>query len=284
MPGAEEPSMAEPRVPPAGEPASSLDRALVDLGRALDYPPTPDLAARLHDVLQGEPPRMAPRPRFDYRRRWLVAAVIVALIAGALLLFPEARTAIADRIGLPGVSIRWLEETPPPRGAVLSLGDRVTRAEAQAGVSFPVAVPTHSGFADPPEVYLLGEGDEAMVSFVYPATATLPSSQVPGVGALLTQFAGRAERDLVVKGLSGLSDARTHLEAVTVAGAPGFWITGAPHGVLLACGDEGECREEPYRLAGNVLLWERDGVILRLESALSREASLDLAESIEPPG
>ena len=68
-----------------------------------------------------------------------------------------------------------------------------------------------------------------------------------------------------------------------VSGEPGFWISGAPHGFFLVCYDAGECRQERYRLAGNVLLWEQDGVTLRLESALTLEDALDIAESVAAP-
>jgi hypothetical protein len=40
------------------------------------------------------------------RQIWLIAAVLLIAIAGGLALFPEARHAIADRLGLPGVLIR----------------------------------------------------------------------------------------------------------------------------------------------------------------------------------
>jgi hypothetical protein len=86
-----------------------------------------------------------------------------------------------------------------------------------------------------------------------------------------------------MKGLSGLDDGQTtSIEAITIGGNAGFWIADAPHGVLLVCNDEEEeCREERYRLAGNVLLWEDDGITLRIESALSREAALAVAESMQ---
>lgn len=75
--------------------------------------------------------------------------------------------------------------------------------------------------AAPAEVYLDGAGKDAMVSFVYPASARLPETGAPGVGALLSQFPGETERGFTLKGL-GLEDAGagTILEAVP---APGDW-------------------------------------------------------------
>jgi hypothetical protein len=206
-------------------------------------------------------------------------------VAGLLALFPEARSAIADRLGLRGIGIEWIEDAPAPApspaGARLMLGRAVTIDEARAAVDFPVVVPMKEAFANPPEVYLMGESEGPMVSFVYPPSPGLPQSEVAGVGALLTQFRGEAERNLIEKGLlANGEDPQTRLETVTVNGNPGFWITGAPHAVFFVCYDAGECRQERYRLAGNVLLWEQDGVTLRLESALARDEAVAIAESV----
>lgn len=276
--------MAEPLVPLAALPESALEQALRDLGPELAFPPTPDLAARVVAHLETQ----LPTPLPVFRRRWAIwlAAALIILLLGTLALFPEVRTAIANRLGLRGVQIQWVDEvpTPSPIGTLLMLGHQVTLEEAQAAVDFPVYLPTADSFADPREIYLLGLGEDAMISFVYPARAALPESDVIGVGALLTQFRGNAERNLIEKGLrtddGGLA---TSLDAVTVNEERGFWISGAPHSAFLVCHDDGDCREERYRLAGNVLLWERDGVTLRLESALGREESLAVAESVRPP-
>ena len=261
---------------------SELEQRLIDLGPRL-YPPTPDLATQVRHRLESEPVGRTPTPRPTI---WLVAALLIALVSG-LVLFPEARNAIADRLGLPGVSIRWVDEVPTPEpsqiGAPLLLGRQVTLDEAQAAVDFPVRVPTAAGFNAPDEIYLLDQVEGAMVSFVYPVAPGLPASDETGVGALLTQFRGEADRGLIEKGLPDDGARPTNLDAVAVSGEPGFWISGAPHGFFFVCYDVGECRQERYRLAGNVLLWEQDGVTLRLESSLSHEDALAIAESVPAP-
>jgi len=215
---------------------------------------------------------------------WLLAALLLIAIAGGLVLYPEARNAIADRLGLQGVLIRWVDEAPTPEpsrvGATLQLGRQVRLDEARDAVDFPVRVPTADGFNTPGEIYLLDQDQGAMVSFVYPPGSGLPATDETGVGALLTQFQGEADRDLIEKGLLNDGAAGTDLEAVSVAGEAGVWISGAPHTFFFVCYDAGECRQERYRLAGNVLIWEQDGVTLRLESALSREDALAVAESV----
>ena len=301
------------RLPLAGLSGPELEHSLTDLGPHL-YPATPDLASRVRMRLEREPaplsPRMGPGTRDEVpiglgarggevsgeglgmgpprRPLWLAVALLLIAILGALMVFPEARSAIADRLGLRGVLIQWVDETPTPEpsqiGAQLMLGRPVTLDEAQAAVDFSLLVPTAAGFDAPDEIYLLDEGAGDMVSFVYPAGPGLPASDTTGVGALLTQFQGEANRNLIEKGLAdGDGDFETRLEAVTVGGEPGFWISGAPHGFFFVCSGAGECREERYRLAGDVLLWERDGLTVRLESALSLEDALTIAESVRAP-
>ncbi len=308
--------MDESRLPLAAISDSELEQALIDLGRVLAYPVTPDLSRQVRVRLQGEisssgrQPSPQPLSRLggrgatgsllSRRRReesglwgwrqqfvWLaVACLLIAIVAG-LAVFPDARMAIADRLGLRGLDIRWVEETPTiepaPVGAPLLLGRPLTRDEAGAAVDFPILVPSAPGFANPREIYLSGQGDSAMISFVYPASPELPASDETGVGALLTQFQGDSERGLIEKGLVGDGDdPEPSLEAVTVNGEPGYWISGAPHGVFFICFDAGECREERYRLASDVLVWEQHGLTLRLESSLSRDVALAVAASVRP--
>ena len=275
--------MAEQR-PLATLSDGELEQALTDLGRHLAFPATPDLAPIIRARLENEAlPRLSTAgPRAQWRIAWLAAAVIF-LIVGTLLLFPQVRTAIADRLGLPGVQIEWFETLPTPQaspvGAGLQLGRQVTLAEARETVDFPVLLPTLAGFDQPDEIYLSGWGDSTMLSFVYLPGPNLPSSQQTGVGALLTEFRGSPERNLIMKGLHDDEDGVNRLQAVSVDGQPGFWISGVPH-AFYVCPDRGDCREVPYRLASNVLLWEQSGLTLRLESSLSSEESLAIASSV----
>src|ERR1700682_3807862 len=87
-----------------------LDRALVDLAGSVEYPPTPDIASAVRRRLATQPAR--PR-RFagllrnlSLQRRLAVAMlVLIALAAAIVAASPEARTAIAERLGLRGVQI-----------------------------------------------------------------------------------------------------------------------------------------------------------------------------------
>jgi hypothetical protein len=221
------------------------------------------------------------------RTLWIAAAFVLIVIAGTLLLSPATRTAIADRLGLPGIGIRWLDEppaiTPSPVGGGLRLGRPITLDQARDALDVPLLVPSQPEFDPPPEIYQTSTGDRAMIWFVYPAGAELPAAEETGVGALLTQFQGDTDRDLIEKGVFGVDGpGGAQIDPVSVGDERGFWITGAPHAVYFFCYGPGECLQQPARLAGNVLIWEHGDLTLRLESALSLEEALAIAESMQP--
>src|SRR5512143_2847940 len=86
-----------------------LEQALIDAGRAIEYPPTPSLAARVRADLQADRPRRPDRMRL--RPAGIVALAILAALA-LLLIIPETREAIAQLLGLR--TIRLIEATPTP--------------------------------------------------------------------------------------------------------------------------------------------------------------------------
>jgi hypothetical protein len=72
--------------------------------------------------------------------------------------------------------------------------------------------------------------------------------------------------------LKKVSGEATRIEPAEVNGQPGLWLTGAPH-VFMFPG-------APPRLAGNVLIWQRRGLTLRLEGHLTKAQALELAQSV----
>jgi len=69
----------------------------------------------------------------------------------------------------------------------------------------------------------------------------------------------------------------TKVEPVTVDGARGYWIAGRPHAIFYRSG--GDTSVEELRLAGNVLIWEHDGLTFRLETTADRATALRIAAS-----
>ena len=62
-------------------------------------------------------------------------------------------------------------------------------------------------------------------------------------------------------------------------GSPGFWIAGAPHAILYVA-PNGEPIPDTVRLAANVLVWKRGAVTVRIESLLTKEQALRVAQSV----
>jgi hypothetical protein len=266
-----------------------LEHALADLGAALDFPPTPDLAAAVSTRLREAPAAPAttrPWGRLTglvhlpaWRRVAAVGLAAVLLAAAVLVASPGTREAVARRLGLRGVEIRL--EPPPPTattsrpGTSLGLGERVTLEEARRRVAFPVLVPAGGGLDRPSEVFVNDVvPDGGRVDLVYQARPGLPASQFTDVGLLISQFQGRPTVDFIKK-VSGLG----LVEQVTVNGEPGYWFSGEPH-FFTYVDANGEIREERTRLAGNTLIWERGELTLRLEGELSRQEAIRIAGSM----
>jgi hypothetical protein len=91
-----------------------LEQALIDAGRAIEYPATPHLAARVRTDLNGELRRDQPVRRL--RPAFVVVLAILAAIA-LLLIIPETREAIAQLLGLRTIRLIETTPTPPPPSA-----------------------------------------------------------------------------------------------------------------------------------------------------------------------
>jgi hypothetical protein len=241
-----------------------LEAALVEVGRSIEFPPTPDLASRVRERIAGERP---PRRGFLPARRTLVIALAVAAVAvGALMAVPGTRAAILEFFGVRGVTIERVENLPTvPKNVDLELGERVSLEEARELAEFDVVVPEALG--EPDEVYFSPSPPGGMVAFVY------GSSEEPR--ALLTQFKASV-RDAFFKKV----EAGTEVESVVVDGQPGVYLSGEPH-VFGYLDENGIFQEETVRLVGNVLLWERPPLTLRLEGDFSKELALRIARSVD---
>jgi hypothetical protein len=246
---------------------SELELALVDLGRHVEFPPTPDLTPRVRARLAEKPSRARSLAR-GYRNRVAIALAVLAVAVGAVMAVPQTRAAILEFFRLRGVTIERVDELPTvPINEdfnKLFLGEQVTLDEARDRADFEVLLPEALG--DPDGVYFQGSPPGGMVSFVY------GSAEEPR--ALFTQFRASVENAVFKK-----VEAGTDIEAVTVEGQPGFYLSGEPHVFGYVDADD-QFREETVRLVGNVLLWERRPLTLRLEGDLSRDEALDIARSV----
>lgn len=241
---------------------AELEATLRNLGAHLRTPELPYLAQRVRARIAEEPSRRA--------RPWLFSlapAVLTLAVIGA-------GAAAAELVRVRGVEVFRVPEVSAVPIRSLDLGERASLEVARSLVR-PLWTSSDPQFAKPDEVYLSRTGN-GQVSFVYAPRPGLPAGPT-GHGALVTQHRGGLDPGLIGKGVGPGS----RFEQVTVAGAPGIWIEGAAHFFFYRSPD-GQFREETLRLAGNTLLWERDGTLLRLEAQVGRERAIEIGASFSP--
>jgi hypothetical protein len=105
----------------------------------------------------------------------------------------------------------------------------------------------------------------------------LPPIEAGPAGLLFTQFRADLDSDLIQKFIGPGTGTRR----VRVGPSSGFWLEG-PHSFAYRDPD-GQIRIEERRLAANTLLWRSGPLLLRLESRLDLERTLDIARSIRRP-
>lgn len=258
----------------------ALESALVELGQHIAYPPTPDLVSRTRLSL------IAPTRRRPLWQRLLASpprvvfaslVVVLLAVAGILALSPPVRTAVAGRLGLRGAPIEQVSRPPTvAAGASLDLGDPTTLAEASARL--PLLVPTVAKLGEADAVYVSPSSLGGTVALVYGGRAGLPATPETGVSLLVLESrlpSSGFEPAIVGKGVGP----GTQLQELSVNGGRGVWLEGAPH-LLVVPDARGQFRQDRVRLAGNVLLWEQNGLLLRLEGAFSRDEALAIAASV----
>lgn len=248
-----------------------LEATLRDVGRRLAYPAPTRLAdgvrARLRD----------PRP---VRRGW--RALVPAFATASLLLLvvvtatPGARAAADEFLRLRGIDIFRVQTLPTtgPSPHMAIPGERVSLAVARTRVAFRVRVPAGGRLGAPDDVYVEAAGTSERVTLVYRDRQGFPRSSVAGVSALVVQFSGSVDERLFAKA----AGPGTRVEPVNVNGARGYWMVGEPH-LFFYRDPSGGIRDETLRLAGNTLLWEQDGVTLRLEANVTKDEALAIASS-----
>lgn len=123
---------------------AALERALFDVGRAVDYPVTPALAESVGERLRVARPSRLERVQRPWLRAAWVAAIVLVLVAAVLVVSPAARHAVADWLGISGVRIERPEKAPPAPSTSregLGLGPETTLEEAARDLDFPTEVP-----------------------------------------------------------------------------------------------------------------------------------------------
>jgi hypothetical protein len=237
---------------------TELERTLLAVGGNLEVPAAPDLTGAVRARLaEGR------RPSLFSRRVLVVALAVLAVAVGAVLAVPQARSTIRDWLGIGNVTIRYVEDLPPVEQATddLGLGERMSLDEARERAGFRVRVPTVDGLDEPPKVYYNEESSQ--VAFLY------GSEDKPKL--LITQADARGAIEKIVN----LNVTERDL-VVVEPGYAGVWLYGEKHAIFYPSTEH----EEPFRLVGNALVFENDGVTLRIEAEISKDEALRIARSM----
>jgi hypothetical protein len=234
---------------------AELDLALRELGRHVEFPPTPDLAS-------GVRRRLGERRRIWWRRPLVIALAVLGVAIGAVLAVPPARTAVLDWLGIRGARITRVEKLPPaPAFGNLDLGRRITLAEARRRAPW-LLVPSAEGVGAPDLVSRSAQVPGGKITLLWGTRRD--------VHLLLTEFRGEAFIEKLV-------EPGAKVERLQVDGSRGAWVGGSH--ILVYRDRNGLVREDTSRLAGKTLLWQRGEVTLRLEGDFSKEEALRIARS-----
>jgi hypothetical protein len=235
------------------------------------WPLTPDLAERVVARLEdgaGEPERAERRVGTGPRRRAplvfgrgpgvAAAAILTLLIVGALV--APVRSAMLDVLGIGGPD-RIVRVPGPPDTSrpALDVGARTTLAAAQRRLAFAIRLPRALG--PPREVRYSDAIAGGAVTLIGPGTALLETEG--GIDPVLQKGIGPG----------------AHARPVSVAGAPGYFITGARETAVLD--RDGHMIPASRSLArGDALVWQRDGIAFRLETRGGLRRALAIARSV----
>jgi len=234
-----------------------LDAALLRLAAEIDFPPTPDLRSSVAERAQAPARRWWPSVWPRAAALAVIATLLVAATAAALVLV------------LPGLRITTVPAVPTAEAVAsrLALGDPIPADTVGAGI--PAAL------GRPDEAYVIG--DHEVLSLVYLADDELPELAGSGIGLLVQVIDGALDGERVEK----LVAEGAAVTPVEVGGDAGFWIEGPPH-LVRYTDPEGRERSQRTRLVGDTLVWERGGVLYRVESGLGLDGTLRIAETIAP--
>jgi hypothetical protein len=281
---------------------AALEGALRSLALAVDWPVAtaspgagPDIASRVRVRLTDPDRRRTTRPWWQGSWRPLRRSLVLALVA----LLALAVVAGAVGLGLPGLRFIFGGGPPPPTppptvapsvapeatpsstpssprepGATIGLGELVPLDQVEALTGIPVRLPADPRLGAPDAVWVDASKNN-QVAYVWAARADLPETNEPGVGFLLMRFDGITDPGFYEKVIG----TGTHLETVEVAGHDGFWIDGDPH-FFYYVRDGQQFFDENRRWVGDALIWSDGTTTFRIESALGRDETIAIAESI----
>ena len=254
---------------------------------ALPYPSTPDVAGAVRRRLAAESARPAPRAFVARRPRLAWAMAVVVLLVAGLLAVPEVRAGIIQFLQVGAVRIFLVAPSPTPTSTVapvsastpapttatprptpplvsslLDLAGETTLEDARARFGFPITLPAYpSGLGPPDRVFLQNFGGP-MVVLVW-----LDPAQPDRV---------RLSLHLLTCDVCATKGEPPVIQTTSVNGQPAVWTEG-PYMLQLSNGEIDLRR----MIEGHVLIWADGPITYRLETELSLDEAVKIAESLK---
>ncbi len=247
-----------------------MDALMRRAGSAFVYPLTPGIAGAVSARLRRAGPALvAPQP-FGWvggplGRVTLALVVTAVVIVGIALAVPQSRSALADFFGLGHVRVEikpFLGPTPPVLSPE-SFARPSSVSEVDGLLDFRVRFPSRDGrLLAPDAVYVQGEASDRPVAiFVY---------EEEGFDLYQTRagFFGKGGPDPSL------------IHEIEFGGHPALWIDQGGH-IASLLDERGRVLVASQRTVGRAtLLWEENGITYRLETSLSQDEAIRVAESL----
>jgi hypothetical protein len=218
--------------------------------------------------------RASTRRRSRRRVAVLALALVLLVPATALAVSGDLRERVLRTFGLRDVTITEVTRLPElgPDARRLQLGPEVSLARARRDLAAPVSAPGVLGAPD--GIYALPLDSGLEVTFLYE-----PETVAARIGVrrrvLVSVVRGTISKTVIGKTMAGATKA-TPLD---LDGDPALLLTGAPHMMVVYGRSDGGFGQTYTRLAGTTLLWQRGGLLIRIEGSLSRSRLIDIARS-----
>jgi hypothetical protein len=257
-----------------------LETYVRDTAKHLAYPPTPDLKT----TVAVEPLR---RPRTALRLRWVQVMVAVLLLFGTLLAVPEIRAGVLEilRIGVIRIFIGEPTPTltpaptatgtrqprptftpfPTPLQSVLDLPGETTLETARKEAGFSIPLPIY-----PPD---LGEPDRVFLQNLGGTIVTLVWLE-PGRSSDVRLSIQLLDEKVVASKYHW----EGQRETVIVNDSLAEWLTDVHELAYFYDRDGGFARVVS---SGAVLIWEDGAITYRMETDLSLDEAVKIAESMQ---
>jgi hypothetical protein len=237
-----------------------LENDILLLGRAIIFPETPSLTARVRSRIERESGARIPAPSWQLVLTGLAAAAVaLAFVVGVL---SPARDAVADIFDR--INIFETDEVPQYLTRDIT-GTELSFEEVQAAVGFPLLLPDG---ASPDRVLLQDFGQVKAAVLFYRHDNGAP-------------YALFETNSQVGKGLAigkGVTDPGQAQPVSSLAGEA-YWLTGLR--IVQYYDVDGAVLQGSVRATEvNTLLWNENGRVFRIEGDLTKDDAIAIADSL----